>query len=62
MISNVLRATFAILHKNSVNKNEKTFSKYTKSRDAAAKKRANASGLGKSNNYCEDIPPYNTTH
>ena len=32
-------------------------------RDAAAKKRANASGVGKSN-YYEDIyiPPYNTTH
>ena len=31
-------------------------------RDAAAKKRANTSGVGKINNYCEDIytgrPPY----
>ena len=35
-----------------------------RSRDAAAKKRANKSGVGKINNYCEDIyiPPYNNTH
>ena len=35
-----------------------------RSRDAAAKKRANTSGVGKINNYCEDIyiPPYNNTH
>ena len=35
-----------------------------RSRDAAAKKRANTSGAGKINNYCEDIyiPPYNNTH
>ena len=28
------------------------------------KKRANTSGVGKINNYCEDIyiPPYNNTH
>ena len=33
------------------------------SRDAAAKKRANTSGVGKINNYCEDIyiPPYSNT-
>ena len=33
-------------------------------RDAAAIKRANASGVGKSNNYYEDvyIPPYSNTH
>ena len=34
--------------------------------DAAAKNRANTSGVGKSNNYYEYediyIPPYNTTH
>ena len=32
--------------------------------DAAAKKRANTSGVGKSNNYYEDIyiPPYSNTH
>ena len=34
-----------------------------RSRDAAAKKRANTSGVGKINNYCEDIyiPPNNNT-
>ena len=33
-----------------------------RSRDAAANKRANTSGVGKINNYCENIyvPPYNT--
>ena len=32
--------------------------------DDAAKKRANTSGVGKSNNYYEDIyiPPYYNTH
>ena len=35
-----------------------------RSRDAAAKKRANTSGVGKINNYYEDIyiPPYSNTH
>ena len=35
-----------------------------RSRDAAAKKIANTSGVGKSNNYYEDIyiPPYSNTH
>ena len=35
-----------------------------RSRDAAANKRANTSGVGKINNYCEDIyvPPYNNTY
>ena len=35
-----------------------------RNRDAAAKKRANTSGVGKINYYCEDIyiPPYNNTH
>ena len=35
-----------------------------RSRDAAAKQRADTSGVGKSNNYCEDIyiPAYNNTH
>ena len=45
-------------------KTEKTFKNEQRSRDAAAKKRANISGVGKINNnyYCEDIyiPPYNT--
>ena len=45
-------------------KTEKTFKNEQRSRDAAAKKRANTSGVGKINNYCEDIyiPPYNNTH
>ena len=47
-------------------KNEKHLKNEQRSRDAAAKKRANTSGVGKINNYCEDIyihvPPYNTTH
>ena len=54
----------AILHKNNINKNEKTFKNEQRSRDVAAKKRANTSGVGNINNYCEDIyiPPYNNTH
>ena len=57
-------ATFAILHKNNINKNEKNFKNEQRSRDAAPPKRANTSGVGKSNNYYEDIyiPPYNNTH
>ena len=40
------------------------FKNEQRSRDAAAKKRANTSGVGKSNNYYEDIyiPPYSNTH
>ena len=43
---------------------KKHFKNEQKSRDAAAKKRTNTSGVGKINNYCEDIyiPPYNNTH
>ena len=37
------------------NKNEIFFLNEQRSRDAAAKKRANTSGVGKSNNYYEDI-------
>ena len=50
--------------KNYINKTEKHFKNEQRSRDAAAKKRANTSGVGKINNYCEDIyiPPYNNTH
>ena len=35
-----------------------------RNRDATAKKRGNTSGVGKSNNYYEDIyiPPYSNTH
>ena len=41
------------------NKNEKTFKNEQRSRKAAAEKRANTIGVGKSNNYYEDIyiPP-----
>ena len=43
---------------------KKHFKNEQRSRDAAAKKRANTSGVGKINHYCEDIyiPPYNNTH
>ena len=45
-------------------KNEKHFKNEQRTRDVAAKKGANTSGVGKSNNYYEDIyiPPYNNTH
>ena len=41
---------------------KKHFKIEQRSRDATAKKRANTSGVGKSNNYYEDtyMPPYNT--
>ena len=44
-------------------KTEKTFKNEQKSKDAAAKKRPNTSGVGKINNYYEDIyiPPNNDT-
>ena len=38
-----------------INKNEKTFKNEQRNRDDAAKKRANTSGVGESNNYYEDI-------
>ena len=40
------------------------FKNEQRNRDAAAKKRANTSGVGKSNNYYEDIyiAPYSNTH
>ena len=41
-----------ILYKNNINKNEKHFKNEQRSKDAAAKKRANTSGVGKINNYC----------
>ena len=52
-----------ILYKNNTNKTEKHLKNEQRSKDAAAKKRANTSGVGKINNYCEDIyiPPYNNT-
>ena len=44
-------------------KTEKTFKNEQRSKDAGAKKRPNTSGVGKINNYYEDIyiPPYNNT-
>ena len=44
-------------------KTEKTFKNEQRSKDAAAKKRPNTNGVGKINNYYEDIyiPPYNNT-
>ena len=46
-----------------IKKTEKTFKNEQRSKDAAAKKRPNTSGVGKINNYYEDIyiPPYNNT-
>ena len=45
---------------------KKTFKNEQRSRDAATKKRADTSGVGKIKNYYEDIyiytPPYNNTH
>ena len=42
---------------------KKHFKNEQRSKDAAAKKRSNTSGVGKINNYYEDIyiPPYNNT-
>ena len=42
---------------------EKHFENEQRSKDAAAKKRPNTSGVGKINHYYEDIyiPPYNNT-
>ena len=52
-----------ILLKNNGNKTEKTFKNEQRSKDVAAKKRPTTSGVGKINNYYEDIyiPPYNNT-
>ena len=49
--------------KPNVEKTEKTFKNEQRSKDAAAKKRPNTSGVGKINHYSEDIyiPPYNNT-
>ena len=54
----------SILHKNNKTRMKNLFLNEQRSRDAAAKKRDNTSGVGKSNNYYEDIyiPPYNNTH
>ena len=44
------------------NETEKHLQNEQRSRDAAAKKRANTSGVGKINNYCEDIYIYTYLH
>ena len=51
------------LHDYIYTKTEKTFNNEQRSKDAVAKKRPNTSGVGKINNYYEDIyiPPYNNT-
>ena len=56
--------SFVTIHAFIFSKTEKHFKNEQRSRDAAANKRANTSGVGKINNYCEDIyvPPYNSTH
>ena len=50
------------LSKSILVKTEKTFKNEQRSKDAAAKKRPNTSGVGKINNYYEDIYiPHNNT-
>ena len=44
-----------ILKKKNLNKNEKTLKNEQRSKDAAAKKIPNTSGVGKIYNFCEDI-------
>ena len=53
-----------IMRKSIYTRTKKHSENEPRSRDAAAKKRANTSGVGKCNNYCKDIysPPYNNTH
>ena len=56
---------FAIHCKNITETRPKNhFKNEQRSRDAAANKRANTSGVEKVNNYCENIYvlPYNNTH
>ena len=63
MISNVLGATFAILHKNNEQEQKNIF-KINKEVGMLLPKKSNTSEVGKSNNYYEDIyiPPYSNTH
>ena len=58
---NIIPQTFPIMLY--IYKTEKTFKNEHRSKDAAAKKRPNTSGVGKINNYYEDIyiPPNNNT-
>ena len=69
-VCNVLRQwktslilTYRVYRLYDIYKTEKTFKNEQRSKDAAAKKRPNTSGVGKINNYYEDIyiPPYNNT-
>ena len=55
--------THIIVHPN-IYKTEKTFKNEQRSKDVAAKKRPTTSGVGKINNYYEDIyiPPNNNTN
>ena len=57
MVSASRKVSSCIVH------NEKHFKNEQRSKDAAAKKRPNTSGVGKINNYYEDIyiPAYNNT-
>ena len=54
---------FTLMHQFMVKISKKHFKNEQRSKDAAAKKRPNTSGVGKINNYYEDIyiPPYNNT-
>ena len=64
MISNVLGATFDILHKNNIKTRTKILKMNKEVGMLLPQKRAITSEVGKSNNYYEDIymPPYNNTH
>ena len=62
-VCNVLRQWKTSLILN-LTRPKKHFKNEQRSKDAAAKKRPNTSGVGKINNYYEDIyiPPYNNTY
>ena len=57
------RSSLLIESTDSMTRPKKHFKNEQRSKDAAAKKRPNTSGVGKINNYYEDIyiPPYNNT-
>ena len=59
--STVSCKTVFMLRAVNIPKTEKTFKNEQRSKDAAAKKRPNTSGVGNINNYYEDIyiPPNN---
>ena len=58
-----LFSNFILLGDFNIERPKKHFKNEKRSKDAAAKKRPNTSGIGKINNYYEDIyiPPYNNT-